>query len=93
MYLKWYALWVEPNFLWINLFQEKLSLARWCFKQYLDFLRDNRPEALTLVAHLCMHLCDDAERFQTHLGAISCYQFENFEKIFGEVRYDIYMQC
>jgi hypothetical protein len=35
-----------------------------------------------------MHLCDDAERHETHLGAISCYQFENFEKVFGQVSFD-----
>jgi hypothetical protein len=50
------------------------------------FLEENRQEAMTLVAHLCLHLCDDAEKFGTHLGAISCYPFENFERVFGKVR-------
>lgn len=65
--------------------QGQLAVARHCFKQYVSFLEEHRPEAMTLVVHLCLHLCDDANFFQTHLGPISCYQFENFESVFGKV--------
>lgn len=60
-------------------------MARHCFKAYVSFLEEHRPEAMTLVAHLTLHLCEDAEFFKTHLGAISCYPFENFERVFGKV--------
>lgn len=60
-------------------------MARHCFNSYVMFLEEHRPEALTLVTHLCLHLCEDAEFFETHLGAISCYPFENFERVFGKV--------
>lgn len=65
--------------------QEKLAIAERCFQSYVLFLERRLPEAVTLVVHLLLHLCDDAEKFGTHLGAISCYPFENFERKFGNV--------
>jgi hypothetical protein len=70
--------------------QESLRTARNCFRRFLQFFVDNEDgdndEFMTHLAHSLIHICDDAERFQCHLGVLCAYGFENFLMKFQQVQ-------
>lgn len=67
--------------------QKQLHLARTCFEKYVRYMEENHEQAMDLVVHQILHLCDDAESFQTFLGAISAYPFENFLREVADVSF------
>lgn len=66
--------------------QASLVKARTCFRKFLEMMKTKTDDAfMTYLAHSLIHVCDDAEAFQSHLGALSAYFFENFLMEFSKV--------